>query len=364
MRFFGSWSDRLTLAVVGLTTLIAACGDKQVDFVNIVPPPPVFDGSVFIQTNLVADTASYGAPVIDPDLVNPWGIAFGPTGNLWVANAETGTSTIYSATGIKQPLTVAIPTTGAATGGAPTGIIANATADFVIAGGPALFIFAGEDGVISAWNASSGSNAVVVVDRSANGAVYKGIAMGSLNGQNLLFATNFKGNNIDVFDTNFQYVVSFNDATLPAGYAPFGIQNIGGLIYVTFAKQLAPENEDDEPGPGNGYVDVFNPDGTLARRFASGGALNAPWAIALAPPGFGTFGGRILIGNFGNGQIGAYDATTGAFVDFLRDANGVAIAINGLWGLTFGPQTAVPTMYFAAGPNNETHGLVGTLNPR
>ena len=364
MRFFGSWSDRLTLAVVGLTTFIAACGDKEVEFVNIVPPAPVFDGSVFAQTNLIADTSIYGAPVIDPDLVNPWGIAFGPTSNLWVANAETGTSTVYSASGVKQPLTVAIPTTGAATGGAPTGIIANTTTDFAIAGGPAAFIFVGGDGVISAWNESSGSNAVVVADRSGNGAVYKGIAMGSLNGQNLLFATNFKGNNIDVFDANFQYVASFTDATVPAGYAPFGIQNIGGLIYVTFAKQLAPENEEHEAGPGNGYVDVFNPDGTLARRFASGGPLNAPWAIALAPAGFGTFGGRILIGNSGDGQIGAYDATTGAFVDFLRDANGVAISIDGLWGLTFGPAPAATTLYFAAGPNDGAHGLVGTLVPR
>src|SRR5205085_2787119 len=194
---------------------------------------------------------------------------------------------------------------------------------------------------ISAWNASSASNAVVVADRSGDGAVYKGIAMGSLNGQNFLFATNFKGNNIDVFDANFHYVASFTDGTLPAGYGPFGIQNIGGLIYVTFAKQLAPDNEDDQAGPGYGYVDVFNLDGTLARRFASGGGLNAPWAIALAPARFGAFGGRILIGNFGDGQIGAYDATTGAFVDFLRDANGVAISIDGLWGLTFGPAAAV-----------------------
>jgi uncharacterized protein (TIGR03118 family) len=364
VRFFGSWSDRLSFAVVGLTSLIAACGDKNVEFVNIVPLPPVVDGNVFVQTNLVSDTAGFGAPVIDPDLVNSWGLAFGSTGNLWVANAGSGTSTIYNASGVKQPLTVAIPTTGAATGGAPTGILANATTDFAISGGPALFIFAGEDGVISAWNASSGANAVLVADRSPAGAVYKGIAMGQRNGQNFLFATNFKGNAIDVFDANFQYVTSFTDSTMTAGFAPFGIQNVGGLIYVTYAKQLAPDNEDDQAGPGNGFVDVFNANGTLARRFASGGGLNSPWGIALAPAGFGSMGGKILIGNFGDGKIGAYDATTGAFVDFLRDANGVAISIDGLWGLTFGPASAATTLYFASGPNDEAHGLVGTLVAR
>jgi uncharacterized protein (TIGR03118 family) len=344
--------------------LIVACGDKQVEFINIVPPPPVNVGNLFVQTNLIADTAGFGAPVIDPNVVNSWGIAFGATGNLWVANAGTGTSTIYNAAGTKQPLTVAIPTTGAATGGAPTGIITNATSDFAIGGGPALFIFAGEDGVISAWNASSGPNAVLVADRSAAGAVYKGIAMGTRNGQNFLFATNFRGNSVDVFNSSFQYVTSFTDSAMAAGYAPFGIQNIGGLIYVTYAKQLAPDNEDDQAGPGNGFVDVFNPDGSLARRFASQGALNSPWGIAVAPTGFGSMGGKILIGNFGDGQIGAYDATTGAFVDFLRDAQGVAISIDGLWGLAFGPGAAARTLYFASGPNDEAHGLVGTLISR
>jgi len=346
---------------------LAACESDGLN--NLVVTP--LTNPTFVQRNLVADILSYGAVTIDANLVNPWGLAFGPDGALWVANNGTGTATFYGQSGAKLQPTITVPSAIADEPGVPTGMIYNASPDFVIPGtgsgpaqGAALMILAGEDGTISAWNHNTGSAAVLVADRSADGAVYKGIAMG-LNGDALfLYLTNFKGNNIDVFDVGFHFVTSFTDPTIPAGYAPFGIQNIGGLIYVTFAKQLAPDNEDDEAGPGNGYVDVFNPDGTLARRFASGGGLNAPWAIALAPAGFGTFGGRILIGNFGDGQIGAYDATTGAFVDFLRDANGVAISIDGLWGLTFGPAPAERTLYFASGPNGETHGLVGTLVAR
>src|SRR5262249_23201372 len=153
---------------------------------------------------------------------------------------------------------------------------------------------------------------------SANGAVYKGIAMASNAGANFLYLTNFKGNSVDVFDATFTFVKSFTDATLPAGFAPFGIQNVKGNLFVTFAKQKGPDNHDDEAGPGNGFVDVFSPDGTMIKRFASNGSLNSPWGIAVAPSGFGGFGGDILIGNFGDGLIGAYDPNTGALVDILR----------------------------------------------
>jgi uncharacterized protein (TIGR03118 family) len=249
-------------------------------------------------------------------------------------------------------------------GGRTDRIIYNPTSDFVIPGaGKALFIFAGEDGTISAWNSSTG-NATLVADRSASAAVYKGIAMAANGGANFLFATDFKQNAVDVFDATFQFVKSFTDATVPAGYAPFGAQTIGGRLYVTFAKQLGPDNEDDAPGPGNGYVDIFNGDGTLAKRFASRGNLNSPWGVALAGAGYGAFSNDLLIGNFGDGRIGAYDPTSGSFIDFLRDTTRTPITIEGLWGLVFGPNAAAPTLFFSAGPSGEAHGLLGTLRPK
>jgi uncharacterized protein (TIGR03118 family) len=268
---------------------------------------------------------------------------------------------LYDSVGNKQPLTVSVPGAGGATG-TPTGVVFNSTTDFVIpAQGSALFIFAGEDGTIAAWNASTNTNAIVVADRSLNNSVYKGIAIASNGGANFLYATDFRNNRVDVFDGSFALVQSFTDPSIPAGFAPFGIATIGGKLFVTFAKQLAPDNKDDEAGVGNGFVDVFNPDGTLLRRFASNGVLNSPWAVAAAPVGFGGFGGAILIGNFGDGLIGAYDANTGAFIDNLRNASAAPIVIDGLWGLTFGPGAGSMTLYFAAGPGDETHGLVGTL---
>ena len=183
--------------------------------------------------------------------------------------------------------------------------------------GAALFIFAGEDGTIAAWNASTTTNAMVVANRTTANAVYKGIAIASNSGASFLYLTDFKNNHIDVFDRSFQFVKSFTDPNVPAGYAPFGIANIGGQLFVTFAKQLGPDNEDDDPGVGNGFVDVFNSDGSLSKRFASNGRLNSPWAIAQAPSGFGPFSGAILVGNFGDGTIGAYDPTTG-YIDRRR----------------------------------------------
>ena len=319
----------------------------------------------YLETKLVADTAGLGAAAIDTLLKNPWGLAFGPTGILWVSNNHSGTSTLYDTTGATRPLVVTIPSNASATGGAPTGIIFNPTSDFVIPGSSkALFIFAGEDGVISAWNSATGSSASVVANRSTNGAVYKGLALAASGGANFLFATNFRHNAVDVFDATFHFVKSFTDATVPAGYAPFGIQTIGGQLYITFAKRLPPDSMDDEAGPGKGYVDIFNADGTLVKRFASQGALNAPWAVALAGPGFGGAAGDLLIGNFGDGQIGAYNPTSGSFMGVLGDAGGAPIAIEGLWGLSFGLGVDSTALFFAAGPNDEAHGLIGTIKPK
>jgi uncharacterized protein (TIGR03118 family) len=351
----------LTAATVGL--VFAACNDNGT-LVNVITPL-----NSFTLTALVRDQGA--ATTIDPNLINSWGIAFGPTGVLWVANNGTGTSTMYSGTGAKVGTTIAIPGTGDMQG-VPTGVILNSTTDFPVVGlgpqplptvEPAAFIFAGEDGTIAAWNAATPNGAVIVADRSATGAVYKGIAMAANGGANFLYATNFHNNTIDVFDHQFTFVNSFNDPSIPAGFAPFGIANIGGQLFVTFAKQLPPDNHDDEAGVGNGFVDVFNPNGTLARRFASNGTLNSPWGIALAPANFSRFNGAILIGNFGDGLIGAYDPNTGALIDQLRDPSGNAIAIEGLWGLAFGPFPGSTTLYFAAGPQQESHGLVGTLTP-
>ncbi len=343
----------LTVATVAVT--FAACNDNNGNLVNVVTPL-----NSFLVTPLVADQGA--AVTVDPNLINSWGIAFGPTGLLWVANNGTGTATVYNGNGTKVPTTVIIP--GAAgQPGVPTGVILNSTPDFSIPGtGPATFLFAGEDGTIAAWNPQSpNSSAQIVVNRSAAGAVYKGIAMANNGVDNFIYATNFHADSIDVYDRNFTFVQSFTDGGVPAGFAPFGIANINGQLFVTYAKQLAPQNHDDDPGVGNGFVDVFNPNGTLVRRFASNGTLNSPWAVTLAPANFSRFSGDVLIGNFGDGLVGAYDPITGDLVDQLRDPDGNAITIPGLWGLAFGPFPGSGVLYFASGPQQEMHGLVGTL---
>lgn len=347
-------SFRLTLSAITALACAGtgvACGSGGTDVSPL---------NMYRQTNLVADASGSSATTVDASLVNAWGIAFGPTGILWVSNNGTGTSTLYDGTGVKQSLTVSIPGAGLLSPGVPTGVTFNSSTDFVIPGaGPALFIFAGEDGSISAWNKSTGSAAQLMVDRSANGAVYKGITVATSGNTNALYATDLKNRHIDMFDASFTFVKSFTDEDIPAGFAPFGITNVGNQLYVTFAKQLGPDNTNDAPGVGNGFVDVFNADGTLARQFASHGTLNSPWGVVVAPTSFGAFGGDILVGNFGDGHIGAYNRTTGSFIDLLRDTNGAPIAIDGLWGLLLGPATS--TLYFSAGPGNEAHGLVGTL---
>ena len=349
-------SVRRSSAVVGvLAAALAACSDDDAT-------TPTLPGG-YNEVKLVADDASLGATTVDANLVNPWGLAFSAGGTLWVSNNASHTSTLYNGAGVKLALVVTIPRSGAATGGSPTGQVFNPTTDFSINGGnKASFIFSNEDGTIAGWN--TGPTAVIVADRSTNGAVYKGLALASNAGANFLYAANFKARQVDVFDRTFKYVSSFTDPSIPAGYAPFGIQTINGQLWVTFAKQKGPDNEDDQPGIGNGFVDIFNTDGTMVKRFASNGKLNSPWAVVLAPAGWGSAAGNILIGNFGDGTIGAYDATTGAFRGFLNDANKAPVSIPGLWDLKFGVGTAPATsLYFSAGPNGETHGLIGTLTP-
>jgi uncharacterized protein (TIGR03118 family) len=351
------WSLTSAVVAVGLASALVACHDSS-------GPRVVQTVSPFVETNFVADAAAGGAAITDANLTNPWGIVFNTTTSLWVANNYSGTSTVYNdSTGTKSALTVTIPSHAGATGGKPTGIVFNATTGFVIPGGVAAkFIFADSDGTIAAW--SSGATAVIVADRSSIGAVYKGLAIWTNGTAKFLYATDFRHNAVNVFDSSYTYVKSFTDSTMAAGYAPFGIQNIGGNLYVTFAKRLAPDSVLDQAGAGNGFVDVFNFDGSLAKHFASNGSLNSPWGMALAPTGFGAFGGDILVGNFGDGRIGAYSAANGSFAGFVGDTTSTPLAIDGLWGLTFGNGQFAGKLFFSAGPSGGLHGLLGTLTPK
>jgi uncharacterized protein (TIGR03118 family) len=294
---------------------------------------------------------------------------------FWVSNAETGVATVYDGHGrafpMDGPLVVTIPQAPGKTGpAAPTGQVFNGTGAFAAAPGmPAVFLFATEDGTIAGWNPGvDRTHAVLKVDRSASGAIYKGLAIAAGVGGPRIYATNFHAGTVDVFDGNFNPALAgaFADPSLPAGYAPFNIRNVNGRLFVTYAKQDA-DAEDDVPGPGNGYVNEFDLDGVLIRRFASQGTLNAPWGIALAPAGFGAFGGQLLIGNFGDGRISAFDPETGEFRGQLEDGKGRAIEIEGLWAILFGNGANAgdtDKLYFTAGIEEESHGLFGQIRAR
>ncbi len=335
----------------------------------------------YTQTNLVSSTSSIPAVTIDPTLKNPWGIAFFPgLSPFWVNDNASGLSALYNGDGtIFTALpSVIIPSVTGPTGGNPTGIVANtqfgAGAFTIGTTGPALFIFATEDGTIQAWSqtVADPTTAVIVVDNSGKkkkGAVYKGLAL-AMSGASApqIYATNFRTRTVDVFDTTFTPVSlgkkAFRDKKLPKGYAPFGIQNIGGQLYVTFAKQDGAKH-DDVPGAGRGFVDIFDGDGNFVSRFASKGTLNAPWGVALAPSTFGDLSGDVLIGNFGDGTINAFNATTGAPIGPLADSTGATIVIDGLWAIAFGGAlgSTADELFFTAGPNGEVDGIFGKLNP-
>jgi uncharacterized protein (TIGR03118 family) len=320
-------------------------------------------GAAYIQTNLTSDIPGMASHT-DPNLANPWGIVAGPTTPFWINNNHTGVSAIYNGSGTPLPLVVSIPAPGGGPG-APTGIVFNGSSGF----GGSHFIFDTEDGTLASW---SGGASAVIQATSPSGSVYKGLAMGSTASGDMLYAANFGAGRVDVFDSNFKPVTlapgAFTDSTLPSGFAPFNVQNINGNLYVTYAKQ-DPAHEDDVPGPGNGFVDVFDTSGNLIRHFASQGALNSPWGLVLAPSKFGPFGGDLLVGNFGDGMINAYDPTTGAFLGSLDDPHGAPISVAGLWGLSFGNGSFgqdVNKLYFTAGipgPNGavEDHGLFGSF---
>jgi uncharacterized protein (TIGR03118 family) len=323
--------------------------------------------NVFTVTNLVADSGS-SAATDDASLVNAWGLSDGPTTPWWTSNNGTNTSTLYDGTGAKQALTVAVA-------GGPTGTVFNGSAtDFVVTqngkSGAARFLFATEAGTILGWSPTvNATTAIPGVDNSSQKAVYKGLT--TMNDR--LYATDFHNDRVDVFDASFNPVAltgGFRDAKLPKGYAPFGIQALSGNIFVTYAKQDAAKM-DDVAGGGFGYVDEFTPDGQLVARVESGGRKNAPpnapWGLALAPSSFGPFSGDVLVGNFGNGRISAYKDNGGGkwvYKGQLRRGDGTPIAIDGLWAIAFGNGSAAgPTtsLYFAAGPGGEAHGLFGSI---
>jgi len=325
----------------------------------------------FRQTNLVSDIPGM-APLTDPNLVNPWGISASPASPMWVSDNNAGVTTLYNgAANPPIPLVVTIPPppgSAADAKGTPTGTVFNGTPDF----NGDLFLFATEDGTIVGWKGTDGTLARNEKDRSkvGEGAVYKGLAIGNNGSANHLYAANFRFGTVDVFDKHFNLVTlsgSFSDSQIPAGFAPFNVQELGGRLYVTYAMQK-PDKHDDLAGPGNGFVDVYDLNGHLLQRLVRHGKLNSPWGLARAPENFGPFSGALLVGNFGDGHINAYSARTGRFIGTLRNKAGAPIQIDGLWGIRFGNGSGsgsalAPknTLYFAAGIGDEQHGLFGKI---
>lgn len=320
-----------------------------------------------VPTILTSDIANISVNT-DANLVNAWGMSASSSSPWWISDNGTGLSTLYNSAGVPQALVVTIPSANGSDTGTPTGQVFNGTTDFKILGTPAHFIFATEDGTISGWY--TGTTAQIVVNNSP-GAVYKGLALASAGGANYLYAANFRNGSVDVFDGSFNPHsfggTAFQDSSIPTGFAPFNVANIGnGKLAVTFAKQ-DPAKHDDVAGPGNGYVDIFDTSGNLLLRLTRTLYMNSPWAVVVAPAsGFGQFSGNILVGQFGSGAIAAFDATTGSFRQLLLDPSNLQLQINGLWGLGFGNGgSAGPTttLFFTAGVFGEAHGLFGSIVP-
>jgi len=322
--------------------------------------PGTYTVTALVSNNGVAGTT------VDARLENAWGLVAGPATPWWVSDNGADFSTLYFASGVKRNLNVSVD-------GAPTGIVFNVdSTSFRVgpsnAGAP--FIFATEGGTIAGWNPSLGTAAEAKVDSSAAGTIYKGLAVATTSTGPRLYATDFHNGRIDVFNATWATVTpagGFVDSKLPAGYAPFGIQTIGPRIFVTYSKQ-GPGAKDEIDGQGLGFVDAFDTDGQLLVRVAQHGQLNAPWGLALAPASFGRFSGDLLVGNFGDGHVNAYqEMPDGTFelIGALRTTDGRKLVIDGLWALQFGHGTVnngpIDTLFFTAGPNDESDGLFGTI---
>jgi uncharacterized protein (TIGR03118 family) len=346
----------------------------------------------FVQTPLVSDVPGV-APHTDPALVNPWGFTVSSRGEFLISDNNGGNAALFAADGTALGAPIAMPPPAgspAGTTGTPTGQVLNTTADFVISeagrSAPAAALFSTEDGTIIGFNSAvDPSNGILAADQSGAGAVYKGLAMGSAGGANYLYAANFHAGTVDVFDTHFALHTfsagQFTDPNPVAGFAPFDVKNIHGILFVTYAKQNA-EKHDDVAGPGNGFIDEFDTSGHFIMRFASGTAaggtltqLNSPWGMAVAPDDFGKFGDALLVGNFGDSHVSAFDLKTGRFLGQLKDANGQPLILDGgvtgaggstkgLWGIGFGNGQGGAgrhTLFFASGINDESDGLFGKV---
>jgi uncharacterized protein (TIGR03118 family) len=327
--------------------------------VALLAAPKAF-GDTYSWTNFQSDIAGV-AQHVDENLVNPWGMAASANGTIWVSDNGTGVSTLYGQDGTARSLVVTIPTAARnREGGNPTGVVFNSTDFFQVTkngtSAPAFFIFVSEDGSISGWNPTlDQTNAIIAVDngtnRGRNSAIYKGATLGVANGHNFLYATNFHTGKVETYDENFHQVNpnGFVDPNLPAGYGPFGIRQFNGEIFVTYAKQDR-AREDDVPGPGFGFVNVFDTSGNFLRRLISNGELNAPWGLALVEDG-------LWVGNFGDGRINNYDPVTGAFIETLVRADGTPLEFDGLWDLL----PLGDGVFFTAGIADEEHGLFGII---
>jgi uncharacterized protein (TIGR03118 family) len=308
-------------------------------------------------TNLVSNQVGT-AKHTDPLMVNAWGLAYGPGGPFWLSDEGSGWSTLYNGHGVAKSLQVVVPSASGAGPGSPTGIVFNGSSDFQVQGWTAFFLFATLDGTISGWAPQSNPNeAIIAVNNSASGAVYTGLAITGKPSGNFLYAADVANNKVDVYDGTFNLVTSFTDSTLPPGFAPFGIQDIGGSVYVTFASNTG--------GPG-GFIDIFQEDGTFVRQLAQGKPLNQPWGFAVAPRNFGKLSNTLLVSNNTNaGTINAFNPITGQFVGTLKDTNGKAIRIDQLWGIEFGGGTAnngrTNQLFFTAGPHNNLAGTFGVI---
>ena len=329
----------LGLTLLALPAFAAATGK---------PPASSYD-----LTLLVSDQAGV-AQNTDPDLVNPWGVSHIASGPNWVADNGTDKSTVYNRSTGGKSLAINVA-------GAPTGTVSNSTSGFVISEngrqGAASFLFDTESGTILGWNSNvDQNNAVVAVDNSANGSVYKGLALDPASKQ--LYAADFVNNQVQIYNNTFGLVGTFTDTALPKRWAPFNVVLLNGKLYVAFARREK-GGTDEVHGKGLGYVDVFDTAGNLQQRLIANGNLNAPWGLTIAPSGFGQFAGALLVGNFGNGKINAYDASTGDFLGALKGSDGKAISIDGLWTVDTGPGNS--TVSFTAGPGDESHGLLGLI---
>jgi uncharacterized protein (TIGR03118 family) len=346
------------LSINGRRMLLALAFVLGVAIVAVAPLQAA-ERNAYSVVPLVSDQPGV-APNTDPNLVNAWGLTSGPTTPWWVADNGTDKSTLYRGIdGQPQALVVDVHN-------APTGTVFNSTTGFALpTGGLARFLFDTEEGKVLGWNPAQGTNSVVVADLG-DGSSYKGLAIASTAAGPRLYAANFKHARVDVFDGSFNLVPGgFVDSALPSGYAPFGIQTIGNRVFVSYAQQDA-DAEDEVAGQGKGFVDAYDTAGNLLARVAQHGQLNAPWGLALAPDGFGRFAGDLLVGNFGDGQINAYAEHNGHFTHAgeLLDESGESLSIDGLWALEVGKggnNGPAGTLFFTAGPDDETHGLFGQI---